>query len=68
MTRVLILFLALAALAAAGCSKKEDREAQTRDGHVWSTQTRALEKARDVERQVLEQAERQRKQIEEQAQ
>ena len=70
--RWMVLSLALSA-GLAGCSKSGEEAtesttpAQPTADHVWSDQTRALEKAKEVERMLQEAAERQRQAIEEQS-
>lgn len=72
LNRWMVLGLALSAGLSA-CSKggEETTEsaapAQPTADHVWSDQTRALEKAKEVERMLQEAAERQRQAIEEQS-
>lgn len=46
-----------------GCSKEEEKAVpkQTRQDHVWKSQTQALEKAKEVE-QVLMDADKKRRQ------
>ena len=63
------LLCAIAALLVA-CSEKpkEKPEAVRPHDHVWSGQTRALEKARDVEQQTLDAAAERDKVIDKQSQ
>jgi hypothetical protein len=54
--------LLLVALSLAACARQADEPKTASDphDHVWSTQTRALEKARGVEQTVQDSAARQR--------
>lgn len=52
-------------LATAACS---DGSGSKSDDTVWKGQTRALDKAKQVEQTVLQDADRQRKEIEQQSQ
>jgi len=64
------LSLCVAALLVAACSEKpkEQPQAVNPHDHVWSAQTRALEKARAVEQQVLDAAATRDREIDKQSQ
>ena len=52
------LLLVAATLAVAGCTEGEEEAAQPKQDHVFEEQTKALDKARDVGRQLEEAAKR----------
>ena len=64
--RQLIIFTSLLAIVGlTACSKTDDKPADTKPAYdILSTQHEELQKAKDVERQVQQQAEEQRKVIE----
>ena len=61
---VIVIFL----FVAAGCGGQDEQAKSNRDpdDHVWKEQTRALQKAREVESLMQEESERRRREIEKQ--
>jgi uncharacterized lipoprotein len=70
MTKKYRFILFIPVILIAGCSSGEDETTQEQSGkeHVFSEQTRALEKAKEVERVLQSGADKRRQAIEEQSQ
>ena len=66
--RGLLIYVAFALLTACSEKSKEKPQAVNPHDHVWNAQTRALEKARAVEQQVLDAAAARDKVIDQQSQ
>lgn len=64
----IVLCLSVSLVSACSSESQNSNEAGASSSHVWETQTRALEKAKNVNNLVLDAAGARRKAIEEQAQ
>ena len=64
-----IALIAALALASGGCSSgdREEGQAKAEPKHVWKDQTDMLDRARDLEGQILDQAQRRQEEIDAQA-
>ena len=70
MQRLMQIVLCLSVSSAIGCSSdsQSSNEAGASQSHVWETQTRALEKAKNVNNLMLDAAGERRKTLEQQVQ